>query len=106
MPKISITSLKREIFCPVDTQNVLKAIHNSSIDWMHACGAKGRCTTCCMIVIDGLQNLTEPTKSEVYYRNLNMLRDNERLACQCNLTGDIRIEVPKSTRFPHIQYFD
>ena len=106
MPKISIISLNREIFCNPKNQTVLEAIHDHSIDWMHACGAKGRCTTCCMIILEGEENLNDFTKNELFYKNRSLLDTNERLACQCTLTGDIKIKVPESGRLPHLQYID
>jgi 2Fe-2S ferredoxin len=106
MPKISITSLKKEIFCAKRVQTVLAAIKDNSIDWMHACGAKGRCTTCCIVVLKGQENLSNLTKNELYYHDLSMLKKNERLACQCTLVGDIIIQVPDSSRLPHLHYYD
>jgi len=106
MPKISIISLKKEIFCSKNIQTVLSAIHDNSIDWMHACGAKGRCTTCCMIVLKGEKNISELTKNELYYQDRTMLKENERLACQCTLVGDVTIQVPDTCRLPHLNYYD
>ena len=106
MPKITIISLNKEIFCNDKKQTVLEAIQEHSIDWMHACGAKGRCTTCCMIVVKGSENLNELTKNELSYKNRALLKENERLACQSTVTGDIEILVPKSGRLPHLKYID
>ena len=106
MPKISITSLKKEIFCTHGTQTVLSSIQENAIDWMHACGAKGRCTTCSMVVINGYENLSPQTKNERFYIDRAMIEPNVRLACQCTLLGDITISVPESGRLPHMKYFD
>ena len=106
MPKISITSLKKEIFCEEKRQTVLAAIQDNSIDWMHACGAKGRCTTCSMVVIEGQNNLSDMTKNELYYHKQAILNENERMACQCTLMGDIVIKIPYSNRLPHLRYYD
>ena len=106
MPKITIISLNKEIFCLDKTQTVLGAIHEHSIDWMHACGAKGRCTTWSMIVVKGIENLNEFTKHELFYKSRALLKENERLACQSKVTGDIEILVPESGRLPHLKYID
>ena len=106
MPKISITSLNKEIFCIGKVQTVLSAIQNNSIDWMHSCGAKGRCTTCAMVVVSGSDNIDPPTKNELYYKNRLILKENERLACQSTLDGDIKIAIPIASRLPHLDYFD
>ena len=106
MPKITITSLKKEIFCVEKIHTVLAVIQDNSIDWMHTCGAKGNCTTCIIVVSKGQENLSALTKNELYYKSISMLRKNERLACQCTLAGDIVIQVPRSNRLPHLQYYD
>lgn len=107
MPKIVITSLENQT---LQTQQeglrVLDVIHENFVDWMHACGGKGRCTTCSMIVVEGMEHLTPETDRELHYRNLGRLKKNERLCCQARLLGDITIRVPQKYRFPHIQYTD
>ncbi len=75
-------------------------------DWMHACGAKGRCTTCKAKIISGLDNLSTRTAAEKQYLKLNKLREDERLTCQTHLTGDVTLKVPKETQLPHLTYTD
>ena len=107
MPKITITSLKKEIFYNDDESTALAAFQENLIDWMHACGAKGRCTTCAMIVLSGSENLSEPTKHELYYKGISLLDENERLACQSTVSGgDVIVKIPKAGRLPHLRYFD
>jgi ferredoxin, 2Fe-2S len=89
-----------------DTKTVLKILHENQIDWMHACGAKGRCTSCKMIVEKGIENLGPLTLVEKNYKNLGRLKENERLACQVTLSGNIEIKVPGMYKFPHISYSD
>ncbi|WP_339698230.1 2Fe-2S iron-sulfur cluster-binding protein [Algoriphagus aquimarinus] len=38
-------------------RKVIEIIHENGIDWMHACGKKGRCTTCKIILKSGEENL-------------------------------------------------
>jgi 2Fe-2S ferredoxin len=71
---------------------------------MHACGGKGRCTTCKMIVVQGMKNLTPLTQDEVKYRNLGQLAENERLACQTKALGFCLIRVPDESKMPHMGY--
>lgn len=86
--------------------SILKALHENRIDWMHACGGKGRCTTCKMIVINGLGNISEYSDFEKKVKKLGALKENERLACQCKLLGDIEIKVPEKNKLPHLNYSD
>jgi 2Fe-2S ferredoxin len=84
---------------------VIELIHENGTDWMHACGKKGRCTTCKMIVVEGMENLNPPTDQEVFYRTQFRLKDNERLACQSTLRpGNLLIRVAEANKFPHIVY--
>ena len=85
---------------------VIEVLHANKIDWMHACGAKGRCTTCKMVVIEGAENLGELAPPEVKFLEKKQLYDNERLACQCYAKGDIVIRVPNVNKLPHLKYSD
>jgi len=107
MPKITITSLKKEIFCSDDSQSVLEVFQENLIDWMHSCGGKGCCTTCAMIILSGSENLNEPTKHELYYKGISLLDINERLACQSKVMGgDVMVKIPIAGRLSHLRYFD
>ena len=73
-------------------------------DWMHACGGKGRCTTCRVQIVDGMENLNEPTEAEQRYLNAGRMRQSERLSCQAVPEGNLRICVPKDCQLPHVNY--
>lgn len=86
-------------------RKVIELIHENGTDWMHACGKKGRCTTCKMIVVSGMENLSPETDRELFYRNQNRLRSNERLCCQSQLlAGELVIRVAEINKFPHLVY--
>lgn len=105
MVKITIENLaQKEVFVSTPECSVLKAVQGHFIDWMHACGGKGRCTTCKFIVLLGAEQLSPPTKSEEDYRKLGELQDDERLACQTIALGDCKIRVPDEYKLPHVVY--
>ena len=105
MPEILIKNLnKRSVPYYDDKSTVLQAIHNEFIDWMHTCGAKGKCTSCKMKVITGMDNISELTVNEEKFRRLKMLKMNERLACQCRINDDIEVEVCDENKLPHLNY--
>lgn len=85
---------------------VLKHLQNHQIDWMFACGGKGRCTTCKFELRSNPDALESDTDAETRYRRQGALRQNERLACQAKLKGDIRIRVPEECKLPHLTYSD
>ena len=86
-------------------QTVLRAVQATGTDWMHACGAKGRCTSCRMQVLSGMENLSPESAAELKYREAGRLKPNERLACQCTVQeGEVIVRVPKATQLPHQVY--
>ena len=86
------------------SKTLLRHLHDSGLDWMHSCGAKGRCTSCKAIVLQGDGHLSTPTPAEEKYRRMGALRNNERLACQVKISGDVVIAVPDENKLPHISY--
>ena len=105
MPMLTVQNLAGLKVKVGEGQTLLKAMHAANIDWMHACGGKGRCTTCRIIVLQGLEHCGPLTDSELRYRNNGRLKDNERLTCQCTLhDGDAVGKVPEQTKLPHMNY--
>jgi len=51
-----------------------------------------------------MDNLPPLGPAEANYRQKGLLKEDERLACQVTLKGDICIEVPPQNKFPHITY--
>lgn len=103
--KIIIDNLaQKEIEISDTSRSILRVLQDEYIDWMHACGGKGRCTTCRFQVLSGIENLSEPTPHELKYRSQGSLKENERLACQTLARGDCRVAVPDDCKMPHMQY--
>ena len=104
MPNIKIANLNsKTIHCTGKREKLLDILLRET-DWMHACGAKGRCTSCKARVLEGMEHLNERTLVETQYLKLNKLRSDERLTCQAEVEGDIVIEVPKENQLPHLSY--
>lgn len=106
MLKIIIQNLfHKEIKSSLEDRKVIELIHENRIDWMHACGKKGRCTTCKIIVLEGMKNLSPPTEKEEYFRGIGRLASHERLSCQAKLMeGEILVRVADENKFPHMDY--
>ncbi|MEY4929787.1 MAG: hypothetical protein RI909_511 [Bacteroidota bacterium] len=105
MVKIVIENLAQKELLEVDpSKSILRVVQDHSIDWMHACGGKGRCTTCKMMVVEGMDQLSRLTPAELKYRDLDQLAENERLACQARALGSCRIRVPDESKMPHMKY--
>ncbi|WP_462253370.1 2Fe-2S iron-sulfur cluster-binding protein [Ekhidna sp.] len=106
MPTVVIANLKsKSIHCDDKRESLLNILLTST-DWMHACGAKGRCTTCKAKILNGHHNLSERSKAEEQYLKLNKLQEDERLTCQTYLSGDVTIFAPKETQLSHLTYSD
>ena len=105
MPKIIVKNMSNLQVKTEGNTTILAALQHSQIDWMHACGAKGRCTTCKAIILKGMNNLNAPNLHEKRFSQLGRLQKNERLGCQAELReGELEIEVPNSSKLPHINY--
>jgi len=105
MVKIVIENLgKKELLVNDFSLPVLRHVHGHFVDWMHTCGGKGRCTSCKMIVLSGMENISPLSAAEQQYRREGTLIENERLTCQAFISGDILIRVPAEFKLPHVRY--
>ncbi|MBA9078128.1 MULTISPECIES: 2Fe-2S iron-sulfur cluster-binding protein [Rufibacter] len=104
MGEITVRNLADLRVSVYEGQTVLAALQAQGIDWMHACGARGRCTSCRMIVLQGMENTAPPTPAEERFRSNGRLKPNERLTCQTQLTGPVTCQVPEQTKLPHMTY--
>lgn len=104
MPRITIENLaSKAIECEDNSEKLLQVLLKHT-DWMHACGAKGNCTTCKAIILEGMEHLGALSDAEIKFTKLNKLRSNERLCCQVVPRGDIKIAVAEEYKLPHISY--
>lgn len=87
-----------------NSKSVLNIIQDHGIDWMFACGGNGRCTTCKIIVQNGMKNISIENEIEQKFHEIGKLMPNERLACQCTISGDIEVEVAEKNKLPHVIY--
>ncbi len=107
MIKIVIENLgQKEVPADRVDWTALRHFQANFVDWMQACGAKGRCTSCRMIVVKGGESLGPLTAAEEKYRREGLLRTNERLACQVKVTADLVVRVPEGSKLPHLSYTD
>jgi 2Fe-2S ferredoxin len=107
MGQIVIQNLSKKTIQVRDfSKSILRLLQDNNIDWMQACGGKGRCTTCMFQIVLGAENLEGKTEAELKYERLGALKAMERLACQAKVTGDIVISVPTENKLPHLKYSD
>ncbi|MBN8577810.1 MAG: (2Fe-2S)-binding protein [Cytophagales bacterium] len=106
MVKIVIENLGQKEVTGNAGSTVLTLMHQSQVDWMHACGGKGRCTTCKFVIVAGSAAFKPLTPAEELYRIQGELAANERLACQAAVVDTCRVRIPQQCKLPHLNYTD
>ncbi|GEO03704.1 hypothetical protein AAE02nite_13680 [Adhaeribacter aerolatus] len=91
-------NFKGEKVIPVEeSQTLLHASLAAGIPHYHACGGKGQCTTCRVLVLQGPEKLTPATIYEQAIKRVKKFPDNVRLACQSYVRGE-GIEIHRLIR--------
>ncbi len=68
---------------------VLQASLSAGIDHMHVCGGRARCSTCRVLVKEGLEHCRPRNAREARLAAVKGFSPNVRLACQTTTTGDL-----------------
>src|SRR5580698_5723537 len=90
MPKIDFQNDRVvEDHDPMHT--LLEASLAAGIPHVHACGGNARCSTCRVMVHDGLENLSPRNAAEQTLALRKGLGETIRLACQTRAKGDCRV---------------
>ena len=87
-----------EITVPAGT-SIAQALLDNGINIEHACDMSCACTTCHVIVRQGLNSLNEPTEEEEDLLDKAWgLEPQSRLSCQAVLAQtDLTVEIPRYT---------
>jgi 2Fe-2S ferredoxin len=80
-------------------ESFLDVAMNFGIHLEHACGGSCACTTCHLIIREGMQNLSEMEDKEADRLDTAWeLTTSSRLGCQAIIAGDVVAEFPMYTR--------
>ncbi len=90
MPQINLLQEQKSINCKSD-QTILEATLAANIEHIHACGGYGKCSTCRVAVVDGIEHCSTPTEDEADIAQKLNFPEQIRLACQTQINGDIQI---------------
>jgi adenylate cyclase len=71
--------------------SLLEISLRNNIHHYHACGGRAKCSTCRVLVVSGLSNITPRTGEELELSRNKGLPDHVRLACQTHVTGDVTV---------------
>ena len=75
-----------KLFVP-QGQTILAACIASHIPLFHACGGKAKCSTCRVLIIEGMENLLPPNSKEERLQQLMNFPPTVRLGCQTQVSG-------------------
>lgn len=88
--KIHLFKEKQEIHC-AEEDTILKATLAAHINHTHACGGQGKCSTCRVSVMEGIENCYPKNELEQLISMKLNFPEEIRLACQTKLKGDVLI---------------
>lgn len=73
-------------------ETLLQASVRNGIPHFHQCGGEARCSTCRVIVLEGLENLTHRNEKETKLSELRGWTPEIRLACQTKPVGNVTLK--------------
>ncbi len=90
MPNIQYLPDGKEIEIK-EGETILQAALSAGIPLAHICGANGRCSTCRVIILDGLENCAPRNPKEQAIAELLQFVPEVRLACQATVYGSVKL---------------
>ncbi|MFQ5589037.1 MAG: 2Fe-2S iron-sulfur cluster-binding protein, partial [Nitrospiria bacterium] len=94
MPRVSFYPANQSGDVPEGT-SILDASEKLGVELRHDCGGFATCSTCRIMVVAGVENLSEIDLDEE-----NMLEEAElptpfRLSCQAMIQGEVTLQIPE-----------
>jgi 2Fe-2S ferredoxin len=94
VPKVTFLPMDVTVDTALGT-SILQTALAHGIDLEHACGGFCACTTCHVLVQDGIDHLSEMEfDEEDKLDEVEGVSLKSRLACQSKIHGDIRVKIP------------
>ena len=90
MPKLTYTDEKCDVQFS-EAQSILQISNENKVEHLHVCGGLGKCSTCRVQILDGLENCSERSAKEQIIAEKLDFPDDVRLACQTLLSGDATV---------------
>lgn len=73
------------------SETILQASLRAGIPHTHVCGGKARCSTCRVLIVDGLDNCAPRNAREQQMADQLHFSPDIRLACQTQVTGEVKL---------------
>lgn len=89
---VEYTAAERRITVHKEGQNLLDAAVENRIPHMQECGGHGKCTTCRVRILDGLDNVSPRNELETHLASCRQWDSSVRLACQTRVKGPVKVE--------------
>ncbi|WP_084623779.1 adenylate/guanylate cyclase domain-containing protein [Oceanospirillum beijerinckii] len=86
-PEFQLNFVNEKSFLAAPGETLLCQALKNEIPHVHECGGQGRCSTCRVVVEEGLDNLTPETEAEQHIKKHKNLPPYVRLACQTKAKG-------------------
>ncbi|MCI0695214.1 adenylate/guanylate cyclase domain-containing protein [candidate division KSB1 bacterium] len=93
MPRIYYLPDEREVETEA-AESILQASLRAGIPHAHACGGKARCSTCRVLILEGLENCNPRSPKEKKLAERLHFGPEIRLACQTRITGNVKLRRP------------
>tara|TARA_Y100000590_G_scaffold250803_1_gene281702 strand:- start:2629 stop:3969 length:1341 start_codon:yes stop_codon:yes gene_type:complete len=90
MPKIDFLP-DNKVFEVESGETILETASRNGIPHVNACGGEGKCTTCRLLILEGIENCSTETEKEIALKEKAHTTDEFRLACQTTISGDVTV---------------
>lgn len=91
MPQLTITTDNKTLTVE-DNAAIIDVCEDEDTSILFGC-RDGACGACMIKVVENPQNLSPMEEHEQDFLETMAAREDERLACQCRVLGDVTIEV-------------
>lgn len=86
-----------------DGEILLDHLLGKGVDIAHDCGGVLACTSCRVVIREGVEHLQTPSNDELdMLDRADSMDANERLACQAQGVGEVLVEIPRSEAPMHV----
>ena len=91
MPKV--TFIEDNISADIEVGEELREVCQKNAMTLPFGCENGVCGTCLVSIKEGAENLTEKTDQEKETLEVLLAYDDQRLACQCKVSGDVTFDL-------------
>jgi len=89
--KVTMDFIEDKVIHTKSDVPILEASLAGGIDHTHVCGGRARCSTCRVIITDGVENCRPRNEKEAGLAAMKGFSDDVRLACQTTVEDDVTL---------------